>query len=61
MLFCGMIGPAGSPPVEEMTVKNGPRKTFNVSYCVKHKGKHIMFVKYGDQHIPGSPFEVNVI
>lgn len=61
MLFCGMIGPAGSPPVEEMIVKHGARNVFNVAYCVKQKGKHTLFVKYGEEHIPGSPFEINVI
>lgn len=56
-----MVGPAGSPPVDEMSVKHHNRNVFNCSYTVKHKGKYLLIVKYGDENIPGSPFNVNVI
>ena len=29
-----------------------------VSYVVHEKGEYIIFVKWGDEHIPGSPFRV---
>lgn len=61
MLFCGMVGPAGSPPVDEIVVKHHSRNTYNVSYTVRHKGKYLLMVRYGEQNIPGSPFQVNII
>lgn len=60
MLFCSMIGPAGAPPVDEVSVKHHSRNVYHVSYTAKHKGKYHLFVKYGDQNIPGSPFNVSV-
>lgn len=56
-----MVGPTGSPPVDEMIVRHQKRNVYNCSYTVKTKGKYLLIVKYGDQNIPGSPFNVNVI
>jgi filamin len=61
MLFVGMIGPANSPPVEEVLIKHAMRNQYNVSYMVKQKGKYLLLVKYGDDHIPGSPFNIEVV
>lgn len=30
-----------------------------VSYKVHDRGDHIMIIKWGEDHIPGSPFSVN--
>ncbi|XP_067932451.1 filamin-A-like isoform X2 [Watersipora subatra] len=61
MLFVGMIGPANSPPVDEILIKHAQRNTYNVSYTVKQKGKYHLLVKWGDDHIPGSPFHIDVV
>jgi len=61
LLFCGMVGPASAPPVDEIVVKHQKNNNYNVSYTVKHKGRYLLIVKYGDDQIPGSPFDVNVI
>ena len=37
----------------------GNRK-YRVSYHLRDKGDYLIFVKWGDDHIPGSPFHVQV-
>ena len=63
MLFIGMVGPANAPPVDEIHIKHQDRQkdTYNVSYTVKQKGRYMLLVKWGDDHIPGSPFNIEVI
>lgn len=61
MLFVGMIGPANAPPVDEILIKHAQRNTYNVSYTVKQKGKYHLLVKWGEEHIPGSPFNIDVV
>lgn len=61
MLFCGMVGPAGAPPVEEITIKHNKNNNYMVHYTVKHKGRYMLIVRYGEVNIPGSPFDINVI
>ncbi len=59
MLMVGVYGP--KIPCEEVVVKHIGNQQYQVTYCVKDKGDHMLIVKYGDQHIPGSPFEVQVV
>lgn len=33
---------------------------YNVTYVVKERGDYVLAVKWGDEHIPGSPFHVTV-
>jgi len=56
MLYCCVYGPKG--PCDETFVKHMGRNLYNVTYQVKEKGDHIIMVKWGDDHIPGSPFKV---
>ncbi|XP_067205884.1 filamin-A isoform X4 [Linepithema humile] len=58
ILFVGVYGPKG--PCEEVFVKHTGRNNYNVSYLVRERGEYIVIVKWGDDHIPGSPYKVEV-
>ena len=55
----GVYGPKN--PCEEVVVKHIGNQQYQVNYCVRDKGDYILIVKYGDQHIPGSPFNIEVV
>ncbi|XP_046806251.1 filamin-A isoform X3 [Lucilia cuprina] len=58
ILYVGMYGPKG--PCEEFSIKHTGRNNYNVSYMVRDRGQYILIVKWGDDHIPGSPFQIDV-
>ncbi|XP_061125143.1 filamin-C-like isoform X1 [Syngnathus typhle] len=58
MLMVGVHGPRA--PCEEVYVKHAGHRMYNVTYTVKEAGNYIVMVKWGDAHIPGSPFHVTV-
>ncbi|KAM4039064.1 filamin-C isoform 1-T1 [Anomaloglossus baeobatrachus] len=58
MLMVGVHGP--KTPCEEVYVKHMGNRLYNVTYTVKDKGDYILIVKWGDQNVPGSPFQVSV-
>ena len=58
MMFVGMMGPKG--PCEEMCVKNTGGYVYKMNYIVKERGDYMLIVKWGDEHVPGSPFCVHV-
>ncbi|XP_037130542.1 filamin-A isoform X2 [Syngnathus acus] len=58
MLLVGVDGP--KVPCEEILVKHLGNRLYNVSYQLKEKGEYILVVKWGDDHIPGSPFHIVV-
>ncbi|XP_077400550.1 filamin-C isoform X3 [Vanacampus margaritifer] len=58
MLMVGVHGPRA--PCEEVYVKHAGHRMYNVTYTVKEAGNYILMVKWGDAHIPGSPFHVTV-
>ncbi|XP_061399874.1 filamin-A isoform X2 [Musca vetustissima] len=58
ILYVGMYGPKG--PCEEFSIKHTGRNNYNVSYMVRDRGQYILIVKWGDEHIPGSPFQIDV-
>ncbi|XP_076669355.1 filamin-A-like isoform X2 [Andrena cerasifolii] len=58
ILFVGVYGPKG--PCEEVSMKHTGRNNYNVSYLVRERGEYIVIVKWGDEHIPGSPYKVEV-
>lgn len=58
MLLVGVYGPR--VPCEEIIVKHTGRMKYTVNYVVKEKGEYVLVVKWGDDHIPGSPFHVSV-
>lgn len=56
ILFVGVYGP--ETPCEEVVIKHKGDRKYTVDYEVGEKGSYIIFVKYGDEHVPGSPFHV---
>ncbi|XP_056130431.1 LOW QUALITY PROTEIN: filamin-B [Lampris incognitus] len=58
MLLVGVHGP--QVPCEEVLVKHLGNMQYNVSYMLKERGSYILAVKWGEDHIPGSPFHVTV-
>lgn len=58
MLLVGVDGP--KVPCEEILVKHLGNRVYNVSYQLKEKGEYILVVKWGDEHIPGSPYHITV-
>ncbi|XP_032664758.1 filamin-A isoform X3 [Odontomachus brunneus] len=58
ILYVGVYGPKG--PCEEVYMKHTGRNNYNVSYLARDRGEYIVIVKWGDDHIPGSPYKVEV-
>ncbi|KAF6389984.1 filamin A [Rhinolophus ferrumequinum] len=58
MLLVGVHGPR--TPCEEILVKHMGSRLYSVSYLLKDKGEYTLVVKWGDEHIPGSPYRVLV-
>ncbi|XP_026514719.1 filamin-A-like isoform X2 [Terrapene carolina triunguis] len=58
MLLVGVHGPR--TPCEEIVVKHLGNRLYSVSYLLKEKGDYVLVVKWGDQHVPNSPFHVSV-
>ncbi|XP_076247871.1 filamin A protein cher isoform X2 [Calliopsis andreniformis] len=58
ILYVGVYGPKG--PCDEVFTKHTGRNNYNVSYLVRERGEYIVIVKWGDDHIPGSPYKVEV-
>lgn len=58
MLMVGVHGPKA--PCEEVYVKHMGNKLYNVTYTVREKGDYILIVKWGDENVQGSPFQVTV-
>merc|ERR1712223_2129942 len=56
VLYVGVYGP--DIPCDEVVIKHQGEKRYSVSYVVHQKGEYIIFVKWGDDHIPGSPYRV---
>ncbi|KAL8615195.1 hypothetical protein ACOMHN_029211 [Nucella lapillus] len=58
MMFVGMMGP--ERPVDELVVKFVGSSKYSVSYKVTMKGRYILVLRWGDQDLPGSPYNVQV-
>nr|XP_061814514.1 filamin-B-like isoform X1 [Nerophis lumbriciformis] len=58
MLVVGVHGP--QVPCEEVLIKHLGDLHYNVSYVLRERGDYVLVVKWGDDHIPGSPFHVTV-
>ncbi|CAF3564394.1 unnamed protein product [Adineta steineri] len=59
MLMVGVFGP--KYPCEEVFIKHVGNNQYNVQYTVREKGEYMLVVKWGDQHIPGSPWHIEVV
>ena len=58
VLFVGIYGP--EKPCDEVFVKHQGEQRYGVSYKLIDPGQYILYVKWGDQHVYGSPFHVEV-
>ncbi|XP_069501558.1 filamin-A isoform X4 [Ambystoma mexicanum] len=58
MLLVGVHGP--KTPCEEIVVKHLGNRLYNITYLLKDKGDYILVVKWGEEHIPGSPYRLSV-
>lgn len=58
ILFVGLYNPKG--PCEEVQVKHTGKNTFTVNYYIRERGEYTLLVMWGESHIPGSPFAVEV-
>lgn len=58
ILYVGVYGPKS--PCEEVYIKHVGHNNYQIGYVVRDKGNYILIVKWGDDHIPGSPFHVEV-
>ncbi|KAH8359851.1 hypothetical protein KR093_009101 [Drosophila rubida] len=56
MLFVAIAGPRG--PSEEILVRHLGRHVYRVMYQVRDPGNYHLVAKWGEQHIPGSPFSL---
>ena len=57
ILYVGVYGP--ETPCEEVVIKHRGDQKYSVDYVVQERGSYIIFVKWGDQHVPGSPFHID--
>uniref|UniRef100_A0A8C8SM06 Filamin C n=1 Tax=Pelusios castaneus TaxID=367368 RepID=A0A8C8SM06_9SAUR len=58
MLMVGVHGP--KTPCEEVYVKHVGNRIYNVTYTVKEKGDYVLILKWGDEGVPGSPYQITV-
>ncbi|XP_066973713.1 filamin-A isoform X14 [Macrobrachium rosenbergii] len=58
ILYVGVYGPKA--PCEEVYIKHIGHNNYQIAYVVRDKGDYILIVKWGDDHIPGSPFHVTL-
>ncbi|KAL0968726.1 hypothetical protein UPYG_G00270880 [Umbra pygmaea] len=58
MLLVGVHGPR--IPCEDVYVKHMGNRLYTVTYTVNDQGNYTVIVKWGDESVPGSPFNVVV-
>ncbi|TPP66480.1 Filamin-A [Fasciola gigantica] len=59
VLYVGVSGPVVA--CEEVNIKHLGQGQYAVNYVVRDRGRHLIMVKWGEQHVPGSPFVVDVL
>ncbi|XP_064632236.1 filamin-A-like isoform X3 [Lineus longissimus] len=59
VLMVGILGP-GSKLCEEICIKHQGRQQYKVDYLLKERGDYLLIVKWGDDHVPGSPYAITV-
>ena len=57
VLFAAVLGPEGQ---EQVHVKHKEDNKYLVEFRMTERGKHILYIKWGEQNIPGSPFLLEV-
>ncbi|XP_052761429.1 filamin-A-like isoform X2 [Mya arenaria] len=58
LLSVGMIAPSGLPEAD-LSVKKTTNTSITVTYTCKEPGEHMLSIKWGDDDIPGSPFNLH--
>lgn len=58
-LTATIVSPGGTE--EPCTIKKLPNGSLGISFAPHSSGQHFVNVKRGSQHIPGSPFVINVL
>lgn len=58
VLFAGLYHPKG--PCEEVQVKHTGKNTYTVNYYIRERSDYMLIVLWNENHIPGSPFNVEV-
>lgn len=58
VLFVALYNPKG--PSEEVQVKHTGRNTYTVNYYIRERSDYMLIVMWGEGHVPGSPFNVEV-
>ncbi|PAA77557.1 hypothetical protein BOX15_Mlig032423g3 [Macrostomum lignano] len=58
MLLVGILGPADSS--DSVRVQHESAGRYTVRYQITSPGVHLLTIKWGDEHVPGSPFRINV-
>ncbi|KAJ0171065.1 hypothetical protein K1T71_013264 [Dendrolimus kikuchii] len=58
ILYVGIYGPKG--PCDEVQLKHKGKNNYECWYVVRDRGDYIVIVKWGEEHIPGSPYKVEV-
>lgn len=56
MLFVGIGGP--QIPCERIFIVHVGNLNYSVKYQLSQPGKYVLVVKWGENHIPGSPFNI---
>jgi len=59
VLMVGILGP-GHKLCEEICIKHVGRQQYKVDYLLKERGDYLLIVKWGDDHVPGSPYAITV-
>ena len=56
MLIVGIAGPR--IPCEQIHIHHIGNLQYNVRYQLSQAGSYVLVVKWGEEHIPGSPFTI---
>lgn len=59
ILFIGICGPAGQ--CDQVAVRHVGDNVYHVAYEVGHRGNYVLAAKWGEEHVPGSPFSLKTI
>ena len=57
VLFVAVLGPGGQ---EEVHFKHRGGNKYLVQFMMPDDGRYILYIKWGEHHVPGSPFLLEV-
>lgn len=56
ILFVAILGPNGQ--CDNLAIRHLGNNVYNVTFAVKDRGEYAVIVKWGEDSIPGSPFQL---